>query len=127
MKAGRGVGKFQIDPNDGTVYATKTLHAGETYDMLVKASDRGQKSLSTLAQISLTIESLPSDLDEKSHPPALSEKSTRVSVIESDPVGHLVAVISADDKVVRKRSNIFHRYTKCKYFFHRMAINSFIL
>lgn len=81
------------------MYATKTLRAGETYDMLVRASDRGTKPLSTLAQISLTIEGLPSASDANSHSPALSERSTRVSVIESDPVGHLVALISADDKV----------------------------
>ncbi len=40
LKAGRGLGKFQIDPNDGTVYATSNLKAGESYDMLVKAADR---------------------------------------------------------------------------------------
>ncbi len=81
------------------MYATKTLQAGETYDMLVKASDSGTKALSTLAQISLSIEGASLDSDKNLHSPALSEKSTRVSVIESDPVGHLVAVISADDKV----------------------------
>ena len=108
LKSGRGGRKkFQLDPNDGSVYATSSLKAGETFDLLVKASDRSQKALSTLARVSLSVLPLP-DHEEgvENRPPSVAEKVSRVSVLESDPVGHLVAVIAADDKVL-KASNMF--------------------
>ena len=100
LKAGRGVGKFQIDPNDGTIYATSSLKAGESYDMLVKAADRSSKSMSTLARVSLTIEPVSTHAEgHENQAPTLYEKASKVSVLESDPVGHLVTLVAADDKV----------------------------
>jgi len=82
------------------VYATSTLKAGESYDMLVRAADRSAKSMSTLARVSLSVEAIPVLSENvENHPPSLSEKASRVSVLESDPVGHLVALVIADDKV----------------------------
>ena len=101
LKSGRGGRKkFQIDPNDGSVYATSSLKAGETFDLLVKASDRSAKSLSSLARVSLSVMSVPEHEEGvENRPPSVGEKVSRVSVLESDPVGHLVAVVAADDKV----------------------------
>ena len=100
IKTGRANRKFQIDPNDGSVYATSTLKAGESYDLLVRASDRATKSLSTLARVSLNVMPLPEHAEgAENRPPTIFEKVSRVSVLESDPVGHLVAVVGADDKV----------------------------
>jgi hypothetical protein len=68
--------------------------------MLVRAADRSAKSMSTLARVSLSVEAIPVLSENvENHPPSLSEKASRVSVLESDPVGHLVALVIADDKV----------------------------
>jgi protocadherin Fat 1/2/3 len=102
IKTGRGHAKFQMDPNDGTIYATSTLKAGESYDLLVKATDKAAKSLSTLARIALSVDPIPAltDDEQPNRAPTILEKLTRVSVLESDPIGHLVTVIAADDKVI---------------------------
>ena len=68
--------------------------------MLVRAADRSAKSMSTLARVSLSVEAIPVLSEEgENQPPSLLEKASRVSVLESDPVGHLVALVIADDKV----------------------------
>ena len=99
--------KFQIDPFKGIVYARKTLLAGEHYEMLIKAvdsiamkrrDDESEKDpLSSLARVSLTIGTIASTKENK-HPPRLEEHVLRSDVLETDPVGHLVAHIVADDK-----------------------------
>ena len=62
---------------------------------------RSLKSMSTLARVSLSIEPIPTLNDEiENRPPTIFEKVSKVSVLESDPVGHLVALVAADDKVL---------------------------
>ena len=105
--------KFQIDPFKGIVYARKSLLAGEHYEMLIKAvdsiaykrqeGDSENDPLSSLARVSLNIGSLALT-EENKHPPRLEEYVLRSDVLETDPVGHLVAHIVADDK---DRNNIW--------------------
>ena len=91
-------GKFMIHPLNGMVYATQSLKSGEKYELLVKASDAGlsnKETLASLARVSLTIGSVS---PKSKHPPRITEKMMFAQVLESDPIGHLVALVVADDK-----------------------------
>ena len=90
-------GLFQICPKTGTVYAARPLtDPDDTFEVLVKAADLGSKELFSLSRISLSMH--PRASNESFHPPRVLEKSSRVQIFETDPIGHLVALIVADDK-----------------------------
>lgn len=91
------MGKFMICPSTGIVYAAEILDIpDEEYEMLIRASDRGSKELFSLSRVSLSIAERASN--GSTHPPRILEKSMRVQVFETDPIGHLVALVVADDK-----------------------------
>ena len=68
-----------------------------SFEVLVRASDNGSKELFSLSRISLRMHPRAASNDSL-HPPRVLEKSSRVQIFENDPIGHLVALIVADDK-----------------------------
>ena len=97
MKAGGAAeGKFQIDSRTGIVYAIGNVFAGEHYEMLTRASDNGDET--GLSRVSVKVRApAGGGRDGNRHKPEVGppQKST---VLESDEVGHLVAVVAAEDK-----------------------------
>ena len=89
-------GKFQMNPETGTVHTTASLLAGEQYELQVGAKDSGHPEQSARARLSIEVVAIPL-LNESLSRPAVSP-SPPVEVFESDPVGHLVTLIIADDK-----------------------------
>ena len=75
--------------------------------------------MSTLARVSLSIEPIPTlNPETENRPPTIFEKVSKVSVIESDPVGHLVVLVGADDKVfihfyLKHRKSYFNNIEEC--------------
>ena len=91
-------GLFQICPRSGVVYSTRPLVDPEQeYGILIKATDKGEKGLFSLSRVSLILHERPPQ-NESLHPPRVLEKLSRVQLFENDPIGHLVALIVADDK-----------------------------
>ncbi len=61
----------------------------------VRASDRGRPSRNATTRVSVTVLGVP---QQSENPPELgSDNSRRADVMESDPVGHAVAFITAND------------------------------
>ncbi len=91
-------GLFKISQKTGIVYASSPLYdAEEEYQLLVKATDQGEKGLFSLSRVSLMLHERPF-ANQSLHPPRVLEKSSRVQMFETDPIGHLVALVVADDK-----------------------------
>ena len=88
-------GKFQIHPVTGTVHTTASLLAGEQYELQVAARDSGNPQFSGRARLSVEVMSLP-QLNESLSIPEITP-SLPVEVFESDPVGHLVTLVMAED------------------------------
>ena len=85
-------GKFRINPLSGAVHTTTSLMAGEKYEMLVKATDGGEKVMFGVARVSLEVVKTRG----AEHKPKI-EPFQSVEIFESDPVGHLVTLVSGSD------------------------------
>ena len=86
-------GKFRVDPDTGAVATTTSLLAGESYEMVVRAADAGAEQLTGVARVSLEVVAVGG----AEHGPEV-EPQQKVEVLESDPVGHLVALVTARDE-----------------------------
>ncbi|XP_057205827.1 protocadherin Fat 1 isoform X2 [Triplophysa rosa] len=82
---------FFIEPKSGFVFSKEAFSAGEYHILTIKASDNGQPSQSSICR--LHIEWIPKPKLAK-QPLAFKEISLSFSVMESDPVAHMVGVIS---------------------------------
>ncbi|XP_036372790.1 protocadherin Fat 1a isoform X3 [Megalops cyprinoides] len=86
-------GKFFIEPKTGLVSSKKFSSAGE-YDILtIKAVDNGRPQKSSTCR--LHIEWIPKP-EPSSRPLAFDESSFSFSVMEGDPVAHMVGVITTE-------------------------------
>ncbi|XP_064201137.1 protocadherin Fat 1-like isoform X1 [Anguilla rostrata] len=93
LEAGDERGKFLIEPETGLVSTNKFSSAGE-YDILsIKAVDNGypQKSASCRLHIEWIPRPTPS-----ARPLNFDESSFSFSVMESDPVSHMVGVVTTE-------------------------------
>ena len=91
-------GLFQICPSSGMMYSSRPIYDPEaSFEILVKAADSGSKELFSLSRISLDMHPRASS-NESSHSPRVLEKSSRIQIFETDPIGHLVTLVHADDK-----------------------------
>ncbi|XP_056442395.1 protocadherin Fat 1a isoform X2 [Gadus chalcogrammus] len=92
-------GKFFIEPKTGAVSSKKFSSAGE-YDILtIKAVDNGRPQKSATCR--LHIEWIPKPLvSEDAAPLAFEESPYSFSVMESDPVSHMVGVIVTESSDV---------------------------
>ncbi|XP_062333238.1 protocadherin Fat 1a isoform X1 [Osmerus eperlanus] len=88
-------GKFFIEPKTGLVSSKKFSSAGE-YDILtIKAVDNGRPQKSSTCR--LHIEWIPKpDVPSDAPPLAFEEPPFSFSVMESDPVAHMVGVITTE-------------------------------
>ena len=81
---------FYVSPS------TKSLYSRSFFNLILHYSI-GEKKLFSLSRVSLTLHERPPK-NESLHPPRVLEKLSRVQLFESDPIGHLVSLIVADDK-----------------------------
>lgn len=88
-------GLFRIHPKTGVISAKSGLDPKEDYEFTVQAIDNGrpQKSNSCLVLINL----VPILQTSQNSPVILEEPEARVTVLESDPIGHHVKLIEAQD------------------------------
>lgn len=95
METASTKGRFRIHPHSGVVHALKSLAAGQEFSFTVRASDGGQPSRNATTRVSVTVLGVP---ERSENPPELgTDNSRRADVMESDPVGHAVAFITAND------------------------------
>ncbi|TRY62766.1 hypothetical protein TCAL_04907 [Tigriopus californicus] len=97
LKAGPAKGKVQIDSLTGVIYAINDLRAREEYDILVKATDHGASPRSALSRVSIQIQ--PMAESHSKFAPKI-QNTRPAQVFETDEVGHLVALIQAEDQDV---------------------------
>ncbi|XP_051945075.1 protocadherin Fat 1 [Xyrauchen texanus] len=83
--------KFFIEPKTGFVFSKEAFSAGQYHILTIKASDNGQPSKLSICR--LHIEWIPKPNLPK-QPLLFEEISLSFSVMESDPVAHMVGVIS---------------------------------
>ncbi|XP_070426535.1 protocadherin Fat 2 [Equus przewalskii] len=86
---------FSIDPVTGVVSSSSTFKAGVYNILTIKATDNGQPPLS--ASVRLHIEWIPPPRPS-SIPLAFDELHYRFTVMETDPVNHMVGVISVEGR-----------------------------
>uniref|UniRef100_A0A8D1QQF8 Protocadherin Fat 2 n=1 Tax=Sus scrofa TaxID=9823 RepID=A0A8D1QQF8_PIG len=86
---------FSIDPVTGVVSSSSTFTAGEYNILTIKATDSGQPPLS--ATVRLHIEWIPQPRPS-SIPLAFDESHYSFTVMETDPVNHMVGVISVEGR-----------------------------
>ncbi|XP_047411467.1 protocadherin Fat 2 [Sciurus carolinensis] len=86
---------FSIDPVTGVVSSGSTFTAGEYNILTIKATDSGQPPLST--SVRLHIEWIPQPRPS-STPMAFDENHYSFTVMETDPVNHMVGVISVEGR-----------------------------
>ena len=85
------LGKFEINPSTGMVYATNSLTAGEQHQILVQCHDSGHPAKSDVARVSFEI--MPKG---RNHSNVITVDSEYTAELyENDPVGHLVVLITA--------------------------------
>ncbi|XP_045031201.1 fat-like cadherin-related tumor suppressor homolog isoform X3 [Daphnia magna] len=95
METASTKGRFRIHPHSGIIYSQKSLSAGQEFSFSVRASDRGRPSRNATTRVSVAVIGVP---PQSASPPELStDNSRRADVMESDPVGHAVAFITAND------------------------------
>ncbi|XP_037388733.1 protocadherin Fat 1a isoform X4 [Pygocentrus nattereri] len=93
IEEGDELGKFFIEPKTGLVSSKKVSSAGE-YDILtIKAVDNGRPQKSSTCR--LHIEWIPKP-EPSSSPLAFDESIFSFTVMESDPVAHMVGVITME-------------------------------
>uniref|UniRef100_A0A8I3MSP3 Protocadherin Fat 2 n=1 Tax=Canis lupus familiaris TaxID=9615 RepID=A0A8I3MSP3_CANLF len=88
-------GSFSIDPVTGMVSSSSIFMAGEYNILTIKATDSGQPPLS--ASVRLHIEWIPQPRSS-SIPLAFDEPHYSFTVMETDPVNHMVGVISVEGR-----------------------------
>ncbi|XP_040851121.1 protocadherin Fat 2 [Ochotona curzoniae] len=86
---------FSIDPATGVVSSNSIFAAGEYNILTIKATDSGEPPLS--ASVRLHIEWIPSPRPS-SMPLAFEETQYSFTVMETDPVNHMVGVISVEGR-----------------------------
>ncbi|XP_077575888.1 protocadherin Fat 1a [Stigmatopora nigra] len=99
IEEGDEEGKFFIEPKTGAVSSKKFSAAGE-YDILtIKAVDNGRPQKSSTCR--LHIEWIPKPVVPEDAAPLLFEESPfSFSVMESDPVAHMVGVVATESSDV---------------------------
>ncbi|MGH0130280.1 UNVERIFIED_CONTAM: hypothetical protein FKN15_057040 [Acipenser sinensis] len=85
--------KFTIHPGSGTVWSRSDFSPGEYSILTIKATDGGSPAKSSTAR--LHIEWVPKPAPS-SEPLAFDEPHFNFAVMETDPVTHMVGIISTD-------------------------------
>ncbi|KAK2918784.1 protocadherin Fat 1a isoform X2 [Channa argus] len=99
IDAGDEQGKFFIEPKTGLVSSKKVSSAGE-YDILtIKAVDNGRPQLSSTCRLHVKWIPKP-ELPVDAAPLVFEESPFSFSVMESDPVAHMVGVIGTESSDV---------------------------
>ncbi|KAJ1128407.1 hypothetical protein NDU88_006786 [Pleurodeles waltl] len=84
---------FSIHPTSGLVFSRSAFHAGEYNILTVKATDGGSPPRSTSVRLHVQWIPLPSP---SAQPLAFDEPHFTFTVMETDPVNHMVGVISTE-------------------------------
>ncbi|XP_017683478.1 PREDICTED: protocadherin Fat 2 [Lepidothrix coronata] len=86
-------GVFTINPTTGTVFSRKAFPASEYNILTVKATDGGSPPLSSHVRLHISWVTRPGPSSE---PLAFDEPHFNFAVMETDPVNHMVGVISIE-------------------------------
>ncbi|XP_063862581.1 fat-like cadherin-related tumor suppressor homolog isoform X4 [Scylla paramamosain] len=86
-------GRFKIHPKTGQVYSNKAFPPSKTFELMIQAKDNGQPQLSATTRVLVRVVDVP---DSSSNPPVLPPQPP-AHVMETDPPGHLVAFVNAQD------------------------------
>ncbi|OWK59504.1 Protocadherin Fat 2 [Lonchura striata] len=86
-------GIFTINPTTGTVFSRKAFPASEYNILTVKATDGGSPPLSSHVRLHISWVARPGPSSE---PLAFDEPHFNFAVMETDPVNHMVGVISIE-------------------------------
>ncbi|XP_076993564.1 protocadherin Fat 2 [Tamandua tetradactyla] len=88
-------GGFSIDPGTGVVSSSSTFAAGEYNILTIKATDSGQPPLFTSVRLHIEwiLQPRPSSI-----PLTFEENHYSFTVMETDPVNHMVGVISVEGR-----------------------------
>ncbi|XP_064094852.1 fat-like cadherin-related tumor suppressor homolog isoform X3 [Macrobrachium nipponense] len=88
-------GAFKIHPKTGVISAKVGLDPNEEYEFEVQAIDNGRPRQASSCFVSINMVSVP---ETSAHAPViLKDPDVRVTVLESDPIGHHVKLIEARD------------------------------
>ncbi|XP_055968334.1 protocadherin Fat 2 [Sorex fumeus] len=86
---------FVVEPTTGVVWANRSFRAGDYNILTVKATDGGQPALS--ASVRLHVEWIPQP-PASTTPLAFEEPHYSFTVMETDPVNHMVGVVTVQDR-----------------------------
>ncbi|XP_023214189.1 fat-like cadherin-related tumor suppressor homolog, partial [Centruroides sculpturatus] len=84
--------RFKIHLKSGSIYSRKAFQPGQTFELMIKASDNGTPQRSSVARV--IIEVVP--LYRSSRLPVFQDVDSHIVVTESDKVGHLVTLVKAE-------------------------------
>lgn len=84
--------KFKIHLKSGSIYSRKTFRPGQTFELMIKASDNGTPQRSSIIRV--IIEVVPQY--RSTHLPIFHEVDSHIVVTESDKIGHLVTLVKAE-------------------------------
>ncbi|XP_064636197.1 protocadherin Fat 1-like isoform X4 [Lineus longissimus] len=93
VRAGRG--KFTVGTKTGIIYAKRELRAGKPFSINVRASDNGRPQRKSSVTVLIEVLERPS---QSASPPLFKTRALSFTVMENDPVGHLICILSAEDK-----------------------------
>ncbi|CAL4131790.1 unnamed protein product, partial [Meganyctiphanes norvegica] len=97
LKSNEWLDLFSINPKTGVIYTKpQDLDPEEDYDLMVEASDAGQPQKSSSCLVAINVVSVP--LSSPNAPIILESPSSTITVVETDPVGHHVKLVNAEDK-----------------------------
>ncbi|XP_074651233.1 protocadherin Fat 1-like [Tubulanus polymorphus] len=89
-----GKKRFSIDPKTGEVSAIRDLEQGESFEIIVKANDNGRpQKKSTVRLLINVLQRVKTSLS----PPIFELHEREVTVLENDPIGHMVVLVIASD------------------------------
>lgn len=95
IKSGKGKNKFYINPDNGHIFAIKSIEIDGEYELIIRAEDCGTPKRSQTTRLHMSI--LPV-LEISKNPPIIKTIHNVVEVTENDHPGFLVALIQATDK-----------------------------
>lgn len=94
IKSGKGKAKFRIHPDNGIVYAAKSLDQ-DSYDLTIKCEDNGNPKKVKTTSVRIEVVQVTED---SPNPPRIVSTDQVVDVTESDQPGYLITDLQAEDE-----------------------------
>lgn len=94
IKSGKGKAKFRIHPDNGIVYAAKSLDQ-DSYDLTIKCEDNGNPKKVKMTSVRIEVVKVTED---SPNPPKIISSDQAVDVTENDQPGYLITDFRAEDE-----------------------------